>query len=121
MAAVDGFERRIRHTSVPLTTGRFKSRIIEIGRLLGDGAQRGVAAADDRRLNFTGSLEGVLDQAGNIVLVFDDQDPCDPAHARRARPSRRFRGRWLIDSRLHECKRGTKGRFPPGDARVNCG
>ena len=48
--------------------------MIEIGRPLGDRLQRGVAGADDLRFGVAAPLERVLDQAGDVVFVFDDQD-----------------------------------------------
>ena len=46
----------------------------EIGRALGDRLQRGVAGADDLRVGVAAALQGVLDQAGDILLVFDNED-----------------------------------------------
>ena len=46
----------------------------QIGRPLGDGLQRGVAGADDLGLGVAAALERVLDESGDVVLVFDDED-----------------------------------------------
>ena len=35
---------------------------------------------DDLHLGFAAALERVLDQAGDVVLVLDDQDPWRPVH-----------------------------------------
>jgi hypothetical protein len=43
---------------------------------LGDGFERGVARSDDVRLGFPAAFEGVLDQPGNVLLVFDDDARC---------------------------------------------
>ena len=44
------------------------------GGALGDRLQRGVAAADDVGLGVAAALERVLDEAGDVLLVFDDED-----------------------------------------------
>ena len=45
----------------------------EVRRLVGHGFERRVAAADDVRLGVAGAFEGVLDEAGDVLLVFDDE------------------------------------------------
>ena len=47
----------------------------EIGRPGGHSLERGVAAADDFDVRVTAPFERVLDEAGDILLVFDDEDP----------------------------------------------
>ena len=49
--------------------------MIEIGRLFGDRLQRGVARSDDFRLGFAAAFERVLDEAGDVLFVFDDEYP----------------------------------------------
>ena len=83
--AVSGRALRIRHTSVPLTTGRLRSRMIRSAgapRLIGGL----VAAADNRRLDFPRPLECVLDQRRDVVFVLHDQDPRRPPRCDNARP-----------------------------------
>ena len=72
-------------------TGRFRSRMMRSGAPLGDRLQRGVAGADDLRVGVAAALERVLDQAGDVLLVFDDEDavsghePCGERTGRRCR------------------------------------
>ena len=56
-------DRRMRQTSKPL-----------IGRLFGHRRQRGISRGDDLRVGVAAPLERVLDESGDIVLVFDDED-----------------------------------------------
>ena len=63
--------------------------MIRSGGARRDRLQRGVPAADDLRLGLAAALEGVLDQAGDVLLVFDDEDTV-PGHKERA-PRRRAR------------------------------
>lgn len=46
----------------------------QIGRLRRDRLQRIVATAHDLGIGFAAALEGVLDQARNVAIVFDDED-----------------------------------------------
>jgi hypothetical protein len=46
----------------------------EVGRTRGDGFERGIAAADDLGISLAAPLERVFDEAGDVVLVFDNQD-----------------------------------------------
>ena len=39
-----------------------------------DRLQRGVAAADDLGFGVAAAFERVLDEAGDVLLVFDDED-----------------------------------------------
>ena len=45
----------------------------QVGLAIGDGVQRRVARADDERVGVAAALEGVLDEAGDIGFVFDNQ------------------------------------------------
>jgi len=56
----------------------------EIRHPLGDGFERGVARSDDVRLGFSPSLEGVLDQSGDVLFVFDDEYTVSGHEARSA-------------------------------------
>ena len=48
--------------------------MIRSGGRAADRLQRGIAAADDLRLGVAAAFERVLDQAGDVLLVFDNQD-----------------------------------------------
>ena len=80
MFAVAGRPRRMRQTSVPLNTGRFRSRYDEVRGSVGHGPQRRIAARYDLDLPIAGSLQGMLDQPRDVLLVFDHQNPRCPAH-----------------------------------------
>ena len=72
--AVAGRARTSRQTSVPSTTGRFRSRIIRSGGGFADRPERGVAARHDLDAGVAAPLERVLDELGDVDFVFDDQD-----------------------------------------------
>ena len=46
----------------------------QIGRLFGDGLSAASPDADDLGVGFAAPLERVLDQPGDVLLVFDNQD-----------------------------------------------
>ena len=54
--------------------GRFKSSNTRLGRLLHDGFQRRCAGADVLHLQVATAFEGMLHQACDIRLIFDNQN-----------------------------------------------
>ncbi len=64
----------MRQTSTPLSTGRFRSRMMRSGGRAATAFERRVAAADDFGLGVAAAFERVLDQAGDVLLVFDDEN-----------------------------------------------
>ena len=63
----------MRHTSTPLTHRQIQVEDDQVGRFLRDGLQRRVAAADDVGIDVAAAFEGVLNEACDVVLVFDDE------------------------------------------------
>src|SRR2546427_4212590 len=51
----------------------------EVWRTIGHRFERRIAAPDDFRFGFAAALEGVFDQGGDVVFVFDDEDAV-PGH-----------------------------------------
>ncbi len=101
--AVAGRPRRMRQTSVPLSTRKVEIEDDQIGCLFGHRSKRGVAAPDDLDTRVSRSLERVLDEASDILFVLDHE------HSRRS-----IHRRWpclfgsclrvvsVINSRLHD-------------------
>ena len=48
----------------------------QIGRLCRRRLERGIAAGDDLDVDVAAALERVLDELGDVVFVFDDEDTC---------------------------------------------
>ena len=65
--------RRIRHTSRPLEDRQVQVEDEEIGRPLGDGFEGRLAGTDDIGVSIAVAFEGVFDEPGDILLVFDDE------------------------------------------------
>ena len=66
-------DRRMRQTSRPLRTGRFRSRMIRSGGCSVTAASA-ASPGDDLGVGVAAPLERVLDESGDVVLVFDDED-----------------------------------------------
>jgi hypothetical protein len=46
----------------------------QVGRLFGHRRQRGISGGDDLGVGVATPFERVLDESGDVVLVFDDED-----------------------------------------------
>ena len=83
----------MRQTSRPLTTGRFRSRMIRSGGCSVTAFSAASPGADDLRLGVAAPFERVLDEAGDVVFVFDDEDAVSGHEPDGERTGRTFRAR----------------------------
>ena len=93
---VAGRPRRMRHTSKPESTGRFRSSTTTSGGRSAIDGERGVAGADQLDRGLAVALERVGDQPADVGLVLDDEDAGRPRQSgggrRRGRDVERCRG-----------------------------
>ena len=73
-AAVAGRARSSRQTSVPSSTGRFRSRITRSGCRSPTALRAASPLVDDVDLGVAAALERVLDELGDVGFVFDHQN-----------------------------------------------
>ena len=64
----------MRQISLPLRTGRFRSRMTRSGGCSVERAQRLVAAIHDVDEGVEGTLERMLDERRDVLLVLDDEN-----------------------------------------------
>ena len=84
----------------------------QVRRVRGDRLQRIVSGADDVRFGLAGAFEGVLDQTGDVVLVFDDEDTV-PGHVHMTRAPRRRARKQTVDSAVIVPHAGRRRRHFP--------
>jgi len=57
----------------PADDGEVEVEDDEVGHAFGDRLQRGIAGTDHLRVGLAAALEGVFDEAGDVLFVFDDE------------------------------------------------